>query len=356
MTITNEYGYTPNVLHFHGQNINELAGTFNLILNNHLVCSDYDKSRLKIVSTWTNEESCCLYKQCKKFNIPLVNCVPYDYDKTQTWYMPNKIKFFIDVLENTNEDIVMFLDGYDVLITHLDDIIERFENQPYKILFGPSCNNYPNIDIDKIYGRTNNGTYCYFNAGCVIGYREDLLKFYNETLQYINVKNPWNSEQFIMRIAFSKYSTDNSQTYIGIDYNCKIFQSMGVLNSTFNEDSIKFKVNRTRITNVLVIDDFFKDEYSFHNSFQPNKNFIFLQKIKAYNKDLLDTIFDLQKINYVIFNSTNANNKKLLSILHEMCNKYKVFCYALGNLDYNIKYQNIIAVKNKSVLEQYEKI
>lgn len=233
-------GYTPNVLHFHGQNRDQLAGTFQTIFNNHLVNGDFDRNQLKVISTWTDEEKCWLLQQCRKANIPITNCVPDSYDRTQEWYMPNKIKFIIQELEKTEQEIVLFLDGYDVLLTHLDDIVQRFKEQKYRILFNPSCNNYPKVTIDLVYGRQNRGLYRYFNAGCVIGYTKDLLKFYKECEQYLSIKNPMNSEQYVIRFAYSNYSADKEQNFIGVDNRCDIFQSMGYLNTQFNDKEVIF--------------------------------------------------------------------------------------------------------------------
>lgn len=243
MQILNPNNEYPNVLHFHGKNLTQLAGTLDTIMTNHKVNGNFDHDKLRIVSTWTDPQACILLQQMNKHGIPITNCVPDGYDIAKQWYMPNKIKFFIKVLETTEQDIVMFLDGYDVLITHLNDIVDRFTSQPYRILFGPSCNNYPNVDIDIIHGRQNLGMYCYFNAGCCIGYREDLLKFYKEVQELVKIDNPVGSEQYIMRFAFAKYSKNKAQHFIGIDYKCKIFQSMGMLVSDFNSRSIMLKPN-----------------------------------------------------------------------------------------------------------------
>ena len=69
MKITNFNNFYPNVLHFHGQNKSQLPRTFDMIFNEHQVNANYDKSKLAIISTWTSNEDCCLYQQCKKYNI-----------------------------------------------------------------------------------------------------------------------------------------------------------------------------------------------------------------------------------------------------------------------------------------------
>ena len=69
MKISNFNNFYPNVLHFHGQNKSQLPRTFDMIFNEHQVNTNYDKSKLAIISTWTSNEDCCLYQQCKKYNI-----------------------------------------------------------------------------------------------------------------------------------------------------------------------------------------------------------------------------------------------------------------------------------------------
>jgi hypothetical protein len=340
-------GYTPNVLHFHGSNRAQLDGTFNTILNNHIVNGDFDTKRLKIISTWTDVENCCLLKQCKKSNIPITNCVPEDFDKTQEWYMPNKIKFFIQELEKTEQEIVLFLDGYDVLLTHLDDIVERFEKQPYRILFNPSCNNYPDVTIDKIYGRQNRGIYCYFNAGCVIGYTKDLLKFYKECEQYLSIKNPMNSEQYVIRFGFAKYSCDKKQTFIGIDYMCNIFQSMGYLNSHFNGDEVVFYTKEQEIKNntkVLILSNLID-----------NKTLPVLQIM--YNAEVLKVNSELSQsfIDYIL-NRVLPKQIVLYTNIEDIQNIDKdVLKRIFTTFQLNEFNLNIVAHENIEQVEQYVK-
>lgn len=253
MNIINHNGHRPNVLHFHGDNINQLPKTFKYVYDECPV-SGYDYSKLAIVSTWTDDDRCWLLKQCNKHYIPLINCVPKDYDKTQPWYMPNKIKFFLETLDNIDQEYVMFLDGYDVLLTGLDDIIQKFEDSKYDIVFGPSCNNYPDVLVDVIPFRTKKGVYRYFNAGCCIGKKESLKKFYRECLNYIDIPNPLQSEQLVIRHAFAKYSSDLNQTFIGVDHECKIFQSMGVLdcNVDYDHKTVTMIPNRIPKKHIIV--------------------------------------------------------------------------------------------------------
>lgn len=264
MKIHNIEGYTPNVLHFHGMNREQLQGTFNMIVKKHVVNPNYDINELCIISTWTDEDKCTVLRQAKKSGFNIINCIPHDYDKNQKWYMPNKIKFFINNLKNIDQDIVLFVDGYDVLFTDLSNIVERFKSQKYRVLFGPSCNNYPDVDIDSISNRHQMGLYRYFNAGCVIGYTKDLLKFYNEALEFIDIENPLNSEQYVLRYEFAKYSSDPEQDFVGIDFSGKIFQSMGLMISNFNTEEVKFESRTIEEKNHFILlksNELEEDEY-----------------------------------------------------------------------------------------------
>lgn len=318
MIILDENNNTPNVLHFHGQNGAQLPITFNAVANEHIVNIQYDRKKLSIVSCWTDDEQCCLLHQCQKFGIPLDNVVPDDYDRTQTWYMPNKIKFFLDYLQNKcNTELVMFLDGYDVLFTSLSEIIPKFKRYGFRILFNPSCNNYPNIFIDRLYNRQNLGLYRYFNAGCCIGYREDLIKFYSEALEHINEPNPWNSEQLVLRYAFKKYANDPEQRFVGIDYKCTLFKSMGCTNSTINDShtEIIFEQNRMLDYNVVSI-----------GLCDISKIDINREKCKLYNlnidedENILYGLYQLFDINEVHCNK----EEKTLDKIKDYCNRYNI--------------------------------
>ena len=323
MKITNFNNFYPNVLHFHGQNKTQLPQTFSMVCNEHEVNANYDKSKLAIISTWTDDGQCCLLQQCKKYNIPLINCVPDNYDRTQQWYMPNKIKFFLNTLEKIDQEYVMFLDGYDVLLTHLDDILDKYLRIGYDIIYGPSCNNYPDIFIDCVPNRINKGIYRFFNAGCCIGKKEALKKFYQESLEYINIENPMNSEQFIMRHAFKKYSNDMSQRFITVDWQCEIFQSMGVLDCTFNDSHTEITMipNRNVRKNIIITgSDGFIGKQLVQELRKDETNKIYLvdrkQGLEVKNIDFLINYFNIDII-YHLAAQTSVFNEDLDAIVDD---------------------------------------
>lgn len=226
---------TPNILHFQGDTGQQLTQTFDCIYERVEVPSEYDRENITLISCWTDEEKCCLLKQCKKSSIKLVNAIPKDYDTSQQWDMRNKIKFILDTLKTVKTKYSIILDGYDVLLVSLTDIIEKFESQPYSILFNATCNNFPDVYIDCVPQRYKCGTHAYFNAGCCIGYTDKLIKFYSETNDIAtngNLYNPYCSEQFILRHTFANYSKYIDQKFVFFDWESKIFQTMGKVNSS----------------------------------------------------------------------------------------------------------------------------
>lgn len=121
----------------------------------------------------------------------------------------------------------MILDGYDVLFSHTEGIMEKFLSFNKRIVYNASANNYPIIRVDEIPNRYDIRKFRYFNAGCCIGYRQDLIQFYTDAIPYTDKKiNVFNSEQYALRHVFKRFSNDLTQSYIGIDTECKIFQTM----------------------------------------------------------------------------------------------------------------------------------
>jgi len=243
LKVYNKFGKEVNVLHFQGKNLEQFVNTSILIYElSHLIPLEND---LSIVSCWTDDERCILKQQFDKNNLILHNALPNDYDWNQPWDMRNKIKFYIDYLENNiNTDIVMLLDGYDVLLTSTKDIVKKFLSQPYHILFNSTVNNYPLVNIDYIPNRYQYDKFSpFFNAGCCIGYRKDLIKFYKECYDLVDIPNEFNSEQFILRHAFSKYSNDPNQNFIWVDFNRDIFHSMGYMMSNYNAEKCTIQIS-----------------------------------------------------------------------------------------------------------------
>lgn len=240
MKVLNKYGKEVNILHFQGASSGELKRTLSLVFYQFKL--EPLENNLAIVSCWTDWRRCLLGHQLKRYNIPLINAVPSEFNSK--WDMRKKIKFYIDCLENIKEDIVLLLDAYDVVLTSTKDIVEKFKAQPYRILFNTSVNNYPNVNIDKIPKRKELDSFSHFlNAGCCIGYREDLTRFYKECYEFIDIPNKHCSEQFVVRHAFAKYSEDLNQRFIWLDFKRDIFNTMAGMKCTYNHPVLSITDN-----------------------------------------------------------------------------------------------------------------
>lgn len=241
LQVINKYNNPVNILHFQGKNINILPKTV-LVIANNAVLNKLD-SRLTILTVFTNKQKAILAQQLEKNNIPYINALPNDYDLHQEWKMPNKIKFFIDKLEKINTEFTLILDAYDVLICSFDKLIEKFLKQKYHILYNSTYNNFPDEDIDYIKNRESYDDFMlYMNAGCCIGYTKDLLRFYKECYEYINIENELNSEQKVIRTCFAKYSNDDNQNFVWIDFKHDIFNSMGCTRVNYNYSENKLTI------------------------------------------------------------------------------------------------------------------
>lgn len=239
----NKFNKEVNILHFQGKNISLMPKTVNAV---------YKKAKLynlnnniAIVTIFTNKKKAILAHQLEKNHIQYFNALPNDYDYSQEWYMPNKIKYFINILEKIDSKVILILDAYDVLISSFDNIYEKFINQKYRILFNATYNNFPDEEIDYIENREQyDDWHKYFNAGCCIGYKEDLIRFYSECLEFINIENKLNSEQKIVRTCFAKYSNNKNQNFVWIDFKRNIFNTIGME-----------AINYNAYNNILIITD-----------------------------------------------------------------------------------------------------
>lgn len=242
MRVINNNNQEINILHFQGRSLEILREIFTLVKNNAQLTPL--EPNLTIVSCWTDDSKCHLLQQLNRFNIKLINAVPDDYDRSEKWDMTNKIRFYIKCLkEKVTTDYVLLLDGYDVILTSTVDIVKKFKATGYKIIFNSTYNKYPKEDIEFIRNRKHKlGEFQYFNAGCCIGYRESLIEFYTQCLEYIDIPNPVRSEQKILRCCFSNYSDDPTQKFIWLDTERIIFHTMAHTEHSY-------------VNNVLTIND-----------------------------------------------------------------------------------------------------
>lgn len=216
--------FTPiGIAHFHGNSLDCYPKVQEMIKSRKDIGTLPDN--VEIISCWTDEEKCMLKHQLDKHNILLTNAVK---KKPEVWYMPDKIRFYINALKESTKEYCLLLDGYDTLIVSFDDMMRRYREIGKDILFNASRFNYPNVNIDVVPDREDRGESRYFNAGCCLGKRTALLKFYEEALDYIDsVVNPRSSEQLVIRYAFAKYSEDENNSFVDFDYECRVFRTFG---------------------------------------------------------------------------------------------------------------------------------
>lgn len=207
-----------NVLHFPGTTRKVYHQVFKSELDKVIL---EEVPELDIISCWTDDNDCILYQQLKKQNINLINAYPGV--KVKSWDMRNKIKWYIDTLERSDKDICLLLDGYDVLLVSLDNIIEKFKSSGTRILFNSTKANYPRLDIEYIENREQYGYDHWLNAGCCIGYRQDLINFYKEALSYFKEARETRSEQHLIRLAFKNHTKEE----VWVDFDRLIFSTLG---------------------------------------------------------------------------------------------------------------------------------
>jgi len=226
MTYYNLNKRTFNFMHFQGPSLESYDKVVKSILEEVTLVDSYNSlsEPISIVSVWTDDEKCILKQQMDKAGITLYNA--RDGFEDEEWYMPNKIKYYLNVLSKVESDIVIMLDGYDTLVLSFDDVIEKFKACGYRVLFNASRYKYPSVNIERV-PENDYPLSKFFNAGCCIGYREDLIRFYTECLDYIYLDNPQKSEQYILRCAFANYSEEKDNDFVFFDYMNNIFHTMG---------------------------------------------------------------------------------------------------------------------------------
>lgn len=225
--VVSHHSVPVNVSHFQGTSRDRLGEFMDMVR---------DKSVLKlpkeltVLTTYTDPDMCILYQQLKSHGIECVNT--YDHvDKSklsEQWNMVDKIGMILAGLEHVDTELVLICDGYDVYINSFENIIPKFKKTNLRMLFNGTKNNFPLTHVDKIHDRDWRGDFRYFNAGCAIGYVEDFKQFYEICKNLATtVNNPWESEQYVLRVAFSGYS-ENVNTplaYMDFDWECNLFQT-----------------------------------------------------------------------------------------------------------------------------------
>jgi hypothetical protein len=208
-----------------------------------------------------------------------------------------KIYLFKDYLNNLDDDdIVCFVDGYDVIILQPVDKIETlFRNSGKKILFSQDSN-ADIIPFIEMFCKYYFGTYKNYrlNAGTFIGYVKYFKKIFNNICNEYNCNDKNLDDQIIFTKICNKYN-DND---IDIDVNKEIFLVIQELDSNKNKIQIK--------NNQLI----------FNNNIRPcilhgvtNYNLINILKKLNYN------INNIKHRNYLSYLLTTSYFKKIIIII-----------------------------------------
>jgi GR25 family glycosyltransferase involved in LPS biosynthesis len=150
------------------------------------------------------------------------------YLKKNTWngYV-DKIIVIYNILQKHNDnDIICFIDAYDVLINqNIDYLLEKFNYYNCDLLIGAELSCYPDI-YKEMYPKTNS-KYKYVNSGGYIGYKHAIQKMFK-----------WKSYDDIYQICsyggdqsyFIAYFISHNSDKIKLDTECLIFQNMHWVN------------------------------------------------------------------------------------------------------------------------------
>lgn len=221
LKVISHEGHRPYVGHFQGNAIKKHLEVFEGLLQNKVIISP----RVSVITVFTEKEKAVGAIQLESSNQAYVNAYK---EENKPWSNPDKIKYYIDVLEKTTSEYALLMDGYDVVfIKNIDEeFIKAFEGMNKRIIFNATKNNYPKITLNDEY---SNNEFKYLNAGLVFGYTADLLSFYKkayELTKNLKIMNPWKSEQLYIRLA-----AKNNEN-VGIDSECRLFQTFSKTTKT----------------------------------------------------------------------------------------------------------------------------
>jgi hypothetical protein len=158
----------------------------------------------------------------------LLNNVEICYLKKETWngYVDKIIAIDNIIKNHLDDDIICFIDAYDVLVNHnLKYLLENFNYYNCDLLIGAELNCYPD-NYKSMYPNIDS-KYKYVNSGGYIGYKYAIQNLFK-----------WKSYDDIYKICsnggdqsyFTEYYISNHSDKIKLDTECLIFQNMHLVN------------------------------------------------------------------------------------------------------------------------------
>jgi hypothetical protein len=177
-------------------------------------------NNIDIVSPLTDDQikDSVLIYQLDKNNIPYINPLK---NRNIVWKQPEKIKYVLEGLKQSNNEYCLILDGNDtVIVKDLANLIEIFNTYNKKIVFNASIETYPAMQIEKVTPKSKIGPFNNLNSGIVFGKTNDLIDFYEKVSDFYDSSNKDNpTEQYYIRNVYKDYTDE-----ITIDNECKLFQ------------------------------------------------------------------------------------------------------------------------------------
>lgn len=155
------------------------------------------------------------------------NCVKYLIKDKWNGYI-DKLSTMKETLESIPlNDIVCFIDGYDVLINSDNEtIIDRFKSYNCDLLIGAELKCYPECykpQLDTI-NKNDVNMYKYINSGGYIGYNKNVkeMLYWKNDDEMSNICRSGSDQAYVIEY----YISNSMKAKINIDIYCKIFQNM----------------------------------------------------------------------------------------------------------------------------------
>ena len=150
-----------------------------------------DNLDIVIPITLDQIDNSLLIKQIHNSGYNYYNCI----DKEIKWEKADKLLYVYNSLKLCKNEYALILDGNDIVILKdLDNIINDFLEYDSTIIYNSEIYRYKRL------------TKCCYNGGACIGKVEDLLKFYELAISFLNKKEKkYPSEQPYLLKAISKY-------------------------------------------------------------------------------------------------------------------------------------------------------
>jgi len=153
--------------------------------------------------------------------------VPVKYIYCEKWNGQHEKIFELKkaIKDIPNDDIVLFVDAYDVLINgSINEAIHKFKEYECDILFGAELNCYPSfckLIHDKVPCFSK---YRYLNSGMFMGYKKNIIEIINwkPENEILEICNKGTDQCYYMMYYIENYMKVN----IKLDYKCSIFQNM----------------------------------------------------------------------------------------------------------------------------------